>query len=64
VNSVDPTDARKHSMFGKEVAVENAVAGVPRAGKFLRDAGIGEITRQPYPASWRTEMDRIQLDVR
>ena len=52
-------------MLGKGVAVENAFAGVPpRAGEFLRDAGIGDITRRPYPASWPMEMDRMQLEVR
>jgi hypothetical protein len=60
---VDPTDARKPSMLGKGVAVGNALAGVPRAGELLRDAGIGDITRRPYPASWRTEMVRMQLEV-
>jgi len=36
----------------------------PRAGELLRDAGIGDITRRPYPASWRMEMDRMHLEVR
>jgi hypothetical protein len=51
-------------MLGKRVAIGNALAGVPRAGELLRDAGIGDITRRPYPASWRMEMDRMQLEVR
>ena len=61
---VDQTDARKPSMLGKGIAVENALAGVPRAGELLRDTGTGDITRRPYPASWRMEMDRMHLEVR
>ena len=30
----------------------------------MRDAEIGDIIRRPYPASWRMEMDRMQLEVR
>jgi len=36
----------------------------PRAGELVRDAGIGDIIRRLYPASWRMEMDRMQLEVR
>jgi hypothetical protein len=35
----------------------------PAQGELLRDAGIGDITRRPYPASWRMEIDRMQLEV-
>jgi hypothetical protein len=52
-------------MLGKGVAVGNAHAGVPyRAGELLRDDGIEDITRRPYPASWRMEMNHMLLEVR